>query len=54
MEMAMVDQSCIVFNFYIKSQPCYRVGLLHVGCIVFNFYIKSQPSCDGFSLGIVV
>ena len=34
--------SCIVSNFYIKSQHGLEVGQELVGCIVSNFYIKSQ------------
>ena len=35
--------SCIVSNFYIKSQPKPPPVVNHFCCIVSNFYIKSQP-----------
>ena len=34
--------SCIVFNFYIKSQHSLWLYVCRFCCIVFNFYIKSQ------------
>ena len=38
--------SCIVFNFYIKSQLSAVTNRFLAGCIVFNFYIKSQLEAD--------
>ena len=48
--------SCIVFNFYIKSQPRNDSVFVRNGCIVFNFYIKSQPAgdCESASGGCIV
>ena len=41
--------SCIVSNFYIKSQLFRSVWLLQFRCIVSNFYIKSQLLVRGLS-----
>ena len=38
-----MDESCIVSNFYIKSQQLPAHIVMYFGCIVSNFYIKSQP-----------
>ena len=50
--MPSASFSCIVSNFYIKSQLSLLDSFFEESCIVSNFYIKSQPKPTALALAV--